>query len=148
MAHCNRCHKQIHIGETKRRLKDRFNEHCRPVANKHTVLNLLQSQNIFFLTTITLLTCYLFLSNSPNLIVTLYAKLERHTSSIEIKLFLFVIGEMRHEHFSRLSSSLFMLLSQITHCYITCFRFLHCNVIYLAHAYILYFQISNCNVFV
>ena len=30
MVHCNRCHKQ-YIGETKRRLKDRFNEHCRPV---------------------------------------------------------------------------------------------------------------------
>ena len=31
MVHCNRCHKQLYIGETKRRLKDRFNEHCRPV---------------------------------------------------------------------------------------------------------------------
>ena len=41
-----------------------------------------------------------------------------------------------------------MLLPPITHCYITCFRFIHCNVIYLAHACILYFQISNCNVFV
>ena len=30
MVHCNRCHKQ-YIGETKRRLKDRFNEHRRPV---------------------------------------------------------------------------------------------------------------------
>ena len=84
MVHCNRCHKQ-YIRETKRRLKDRFNEHRRPV-DKQTVLNLLQSRNIFFLTTITLLTCYLFLSNSSNLIVTVYAKLERHTSSIEVKL--------------------------------------------------------------
>ena len=30
MVHCNHCHKQ-YIGETKRRLKDRFNEHRRPV---------------------------------------------------------------------------------------------------------------------
>ena len=30
MIQCNHCHKQ-YIGETKRRLKDRFNEHRRPV---------------------------------------------------------------------------------------------------------------------
>ena len=30
MVQCNRCHLQ-YIGETKRRLKDRFNEHRRPV---------------------------------------------------------------------------------------------------------------------
>ena len=30
MIQCNHCHKQ-YIGETKRRLRDRFNEHCRPV---------------------------------------------------------------------------------------------------------------------
>ena len=30
MVQCNRCHKQ-YIGETKRRLKDRFNEHRRTV---------------------------------------------------------------------------------------------------------------------
>ena len=30
MIQCNRCHKQ-YIGETKRRLKDRFNEHRRPI---------------------------------------------------------------------------------------------------------------------
>ena len=30
MVHCLRCNKQC-IGETKRRLKDRFNEHRRPV---------------------------------------------------------------------------------------------------------------------
>ena len=30
MVYCNRCHKQ-YIGETKRRLKDRFNEHRRRV---------------------------------------------------------------------------------------------------------------------
>ena len=33
MVHCNRCHKQ-YIGETKRRLKDRFNEHRRTVDKK------------------------------------------------------------------------------------------------------------------
>ena len=32
MIQCNRCSKQL-IGETKRRLKDRFNEHRRPVDN-------------------------------------------------------------------------------------------------------------------
>ena len=30
MIHCLRCHKQ-YIGETKRQLKDRFNEHRRPL---------------------------------------------------------------------------------------------------------------------
>ena len=51
------------------------------------------------------------------------------SSSIEVKLlnlWVLLIGEMRHEHFSRLSSSLFdLLLSPITDCYITYFRFLH-----------------------
>ena len=83
--HRDRCHKQ-YIGETKRRLKTVLTSTAEQLSNKQTVLNLLQSRNIFFLTTITLLTCYLFLSNSSNLIVTVYAKLERHTSSIEVKL--------------------------------------------------------------
>ena len=60
MVQCNRCHKQ-YIGETKRRLKDRFNEHRRPVDKQLTFRNLLQSQNIFFQTTIMLMTCNLFL---------------------------------------------------------------------------------------
>ena len=36
MIHCNHCSKQ-YIGETKRRLKDRFNEHCRPVDNPSNI---------------------------------------------------------------------------------------------------------------
>ena len=36
MIQCNRCSKQ-HIGETKRRLKDRFNEHRRPVDNPSNI---------------------------------------------------------------------------------------------------------------
>ena len=36
MVQCNRCHKQ-YIGETKRRLKDRFNEHRRPVDNANNI---------------------------------------------------------------------------------------------------------------
>ena len=54
---------------------------------------------------------------------------------------------MRHEHFPVFHppySCYFLQLLKV----IVSFRFLHCNVIYLAHAYILYFQISNCNVFV
>ena len=54
---------------------------------------------------------------------------------------------MRHEHFPVFHppySCYFLQLLIV----IVSFRFLHCNVIYLAHAYILYFQISNCNVFV
>ena len=81
MLHCNRCHKK-YIGETKRRLKDRFNQHRRPVDKQTNSSNPPQSQNIFFLTTITLLTCSLFLSNSSNLIVTVCAKI----SSTEVKL--------------------------------------------------------------
>ena len=55
-----------------------------------------------------LLTCYLFLSNSSNLIVTVYSKLERHFSSTEVKFLNLqvLIAVMRHEHFSRLSSRL------------------------------------------
>ena len=33
MVQCNHCHKQ-YIGETKRRLKDRFNQHRRPVDKR------------------------------------------------------------------------------------------------------------------
>ena len=54
---------------------------------------------------------------------------------------------MRHEHFPVFHppySCYFLQLLIV----IVSFRFLHCNVVYLAHAYILYFQISNCNVFV
>ena len=36
MIHCNHCSKQ-YIGETKRRLKDRFNEHRRPVDNPSNI---------------------------------------------------------------------------------------------------------------
>ena len=36
MVQCNRCHKQ-YIGETKRRLKDRFNEHRRPVDKRTNI---------------------------------------------------------------------------------------------------------------
>ena len=35
MIQCNRCHLQ-YIGETKRRLKDRFNEHRRTLNNANT----------------------------------------------------------------------------------------------------------------
>ena len=35
MIQCNRCNLQ-YIGETKRRLKDRFNEHCRIIDNPNT----------------------------------------------------------------------------------------------------------------
>jgi len=37
MVQCNRCHEQ-YIGETKRRLKDRFNEHRRPVDKQTNIL--------------------------------------------------------------------------------------------------------------
>ena len=54
---------------------------------------------------------------------------------------------MRHEHFPVFHPpySCYFLQLRIV---IVSFRFLHCNVIYLAHAYILNFQISNCKVFV
>ena len=35
MIQCNRCNLQ-YIGETKPRLKDRFNEHCRTIDNPNT----------------------------------------------------------------------------------------------------------------
>ena len=35
MIQCKRCNLQ-YIGETKRRLKDRFNEHCRTIDNPNT----------------------------------------------------------------------------------------------------------------
>ena len=47
MIQCNRCHKQ-YIGETKRRLKDRFNEHHRPVKKQtNSSKPTTQCQNIF-----------------------------------------------------------------------------------------------------
>ena len=57
------------------------------------------------------------------------------------------MGEMRHEHFPIFHPSYSCYFLQLL-IVIVSFRFLHCNVIYLAHAYILYFLISNCNVFV
>ena len=38
MIQCNHCYKQ-YIGETKRRLKDRFNEHRTPVDSKPTTVS-------------------------------------------------------------------------------------------------------------
>ena len=78
------CQVTQYTGETKRRLKDRFNEHRRPVVkqtNKQTILSVQQSQKILFLTTIKFLTCYLFLSNSSNLIVSMCA--EQRTPEIK-----------------------------------------------------------------
>ena len=83
MIQCNHCHKQ-YIGETKRRLKDRFNEHRR-LVDKLTALSPLGYQNIVGVTIITLLTCNLFLLNSFNLIVTVYEKQEKHTSLKGVK---------------------------------------------------------------
>ena len=83
MIQCNHCHKQ-YIGETKRRLKDRFNEHRR-LVDKLTALSPLGYQNIVGVTIITLLTCNLFFLNSFNLIVTVYEKQEKHTSLKEAK---------------------------------------------------------------
>ena len=44
MIHCLRCNKQ-YIGETKRRLKDRFNEHRRPVDRPTAVSDHFLSDN-------------------------------------------------------------------------------------------------------
>ena len=48
MRHCKLCHLQ-YIGETKRRLKDRFNEHRRTIEKLTLNLNPALSPNIFFL---------------------------------------------------------------------------------------------------
>ena len=57
MVQCNRCNLQ-YIGETKRRLKDRFNEHRRAVDKTNINLNPLLFLNTFSLTlTILILTC-------------------------------------------------------------------------------------------
>ena len=57
MVQCNRCNLQC-IGETKRRLKDRFNDHRRAVDKTNINLNPLLFVNTFSLTlTILILTC-------------------------------------------------------------------------------------------
>ena len=89
MVHCNRCHKQ-YIGETKQRLKDRFNEHRIPVdkqtnrfkpsaVSEHFLSNDHNASDML------LIPLELIKSNRDS-VRTLYAKLERHTSSIEVKL--------------------------------------------------------------
>ena len=66
------------IIQTKRRLKTAS-------TNKLTPLSPPQYPKIFGVTIITLLTCNLFLLNSLNLIVAVYVKQEKHTSSKGVK---------------------------------------------------------------
>ena len=63
MIRCNHCSKQ-YIGETKRRLKDHFNEHRRPVDTNLMSPNPPQSQNTFLLMITLLTTSHLFHKNS------------------------------------------------------------------------------------
>ena len=128
MVHCNRCHKQ-YKGETKRRL--------RPV-DKQT--------NISKPTTVS----EHFLSNDHNASDMLLFPLELIKSNrVSVRkareAYFIDRGQTREPQglnsrdetrtFSRLSSSSVMLLSQISHCYVFCFRFPSCNVSYFAHAY-------------
>ena len=139
MVHCNRCHKQ-YIGETKRRLKDRFNEHRRTVdkqtnRSKPTTVSEHFLSNDHNASDMLLIPLELIKSNRDSVRKAREAYLIDRGQTLE------PLGLNRRDEtwtFSRLSSSLFMLLSPIT----------YCNVIYVAHAYILNFQISNCNVFV
>ena len=85
MIQCNHCSKQ-YIGETKRRLKDRFNEDRRPVDNpsnisKPTTFSEHFRTNDHSTNDITLIPLELIKSNRDSV-----EKLEKHTSSREIKL--------------------------------------------------------------
>ena len=104
MIQCNDCSKQCR-GETKRRHKESFNEHSRSVDNPSTI----------FLLMITLLTTSHLLQN---LVETVQEKLEKHTSSREVKLLnhqvwiqslflLFVIIYLLFFHFKFLSNHCF-----------------------------------------
>ena len=137
MVHCNRCHKQ-YIGETKRRLKDRFNEHRR-IVDKQT--------NRSKPTTVS----EHFLSNDHNASDMLRIPLEliksnrdsvrkaREAYLIDRGQTLEPLGLNRRDEtctFSRLSSSLFMLLSPITYCYCqfsftTMLRYIPCPCLYI-----------------
>ena len=80
------CFKQ-YICETKRRIKDRLNEHR--ADQLRTLLispNPQQSQNIFLITITLLTTSHLFHQHSLNLIERVYENVEKHTSSREAKL--------------------------------------------------------------
>ena len=85
MIQCNHCSKQ-YIGETKRRLKDRFNEDRRPVDNpsnisKPTTVSKHFRTNDHSTNDITLIPLELIKSNRDSV-----EKLEKHTSSREVKL--------------------------------------------------------------
>jgi len=73
------------IGETKRKLKDRFNEIADTLTNKQTALSPPQYPNILCVTITRLLTSNLFHFNSINLIVTVHVKKERYISLKEVK---------------------------------------------------------------
>ena len=90
MVQCNRCHKQ-YIGETrttgptkrnpKRRDLRTASTNIVDLTNKLTALNPLQSHNIFFQTTVMLMTCNLFFLNRDSV----RKARDWHTSSIEVK---------------------------------------------------------------
>ena len=85
MIQCNHCSKQ-YIGETKRRLKDRSTNTADQLITHLIPLNPPQSQNTFLPMITLLTTSHSSHQSLPNLIETVYEKLERHTSSREVKL--------------------------------------------------------------
>ena len=69
-----------YIGETKRRLKDRFNEHRRPIINPFVVMPTLRFHDTSWLVVTRRVTWSLYRSNNCTLVVTPSEKLVRHSS--------------------------------------------------------------------
>ena len=137
MVHCNRCHKQ-YIGETKRRLKDRFNEHRRTVdkqtnRSKPTTVSEHFLSNDHNASDMLLIPLELIKSNRDSVRKAREAYLNDRGQTLE------PLGLNRRDEtwtFSRLSSSLFMLLSPITYCYCqfsftTMLRYIPCPCQYI-----------------
>ena len=85
MIQYNHCSKQ-NIGETKRRLKDRFNEHRRPVDTPSNISKPTRVSEHFLTTDHSANDITLIPLEVINLIEVYENKLERHASSREVKL--------------------------------------------------------------
>ena len=81
MIQCSKCNLQ-YIGESKCRLKERFNEHRRPIINTSSY-NLPLSHDTLLLAIIRLIICFLYHLKNYILIVIQLERLVRHSSSTE-----------------------------------------------------------------
>ena len=84
MIQCNHCQKQ-YLEETKRRLKDRFNEHCRPADKQSNSSKPTAVSENFLCNYHDATNMQRLLLNSLNLIVKVHVKQEKKIPLTEVK---------------------------------------------------------------